>query len=140
MPAALTFPGLDAEIRRLQALPRLMTEEATVIARKTADTAAARITAQYQRVAKTGNLARQVSVRPLGGGRGKVSMDVRSGAFHGWLYEHGTKVRRTKKGWMRGQMRPADVFIPEMVRYRRLFYQDVARMMRQYGLEVTGDA
>jgi hypothetical protein len=140
MPATLTLDGGGILRRQLQMLPRILTEDGTIVVQKTADAAVARIVAQYQRVRKTGTLAARVSVRAIGGGQGKVIRDIASRAPHGWLYEFGSKVRRTRKGWMRGQMPPADVFIPEVIRYRRLMYQDIKSMMARNGLQVSGDA
>jgi Bacteriophage HK97-gp10, putative tail-component len=141
MPVTLTLDAAGILRRQLEAMPRILEEDGAIIVRKTAETASGRIRAQYERVRKTGTLASRVSVRAVGAGRGKVIQDVASRAPHAWLYENDSKkLRRTRKGASRGVMTGADVFIPEMIRYRRLMYQDIKAMIARYGLQVSGDA
>ena len=52
--------------------------------------------------------------------------------------EHGTKPRVTKKGWGRGRMPPAPVFVPIVVRDRRVMNQILVELAQQIGLTVTG--
>jgi hypothetical protein len=69
----------------------------------------------------------------------KVAAQVKSAAPHGWLYEHGTQARHTKRGWGRGSMPqpPQPVFIPTMIRHRRALYGQLANLIRESGLTVT---
>ena len=140
MPATLTLGGVDMLRRQLAALPRILTEDGRRIAQKTADAAAARITGRYQAAAKTGTLARRVLRKPLGGGEGKVMEDVASRAPHGWLYEHGSRFRRTRRNVPRGRMPAADVFVPTMIMYRSVMMRDLRAMLERNGIQVTGDA
>ena len=140
MPAQFTLPGVDMLQRQLAALPRILTEDGRRIVQNTAAAAAARITGRYQTAAKTGTLARRVSVRALGAGQGKVMQDVASRAPHGWLYEHGSRLRRTKRNLPRGAMPAADVFVPTIIMYRAVMYREIRAMLERNGLKVSGDA
>jgi len=52
--------------------------------------------------------------------------------------EHGTKPRTTKKGWWRGHMLPAPVFVPIVVRNRRILNEALVQLAGEIGLTVTG--
>ena len=138
--ATLTIQGI-AELK--DALGRLPTElkgQATQFVIDAAYGAQAEIVAAYPQ-GPTGHLKKGVKVRVQEIGPYSVAAQVRSSAPHGWLYEHGTQPRKTKRGWNRGTMpNPADVFIPAMVRYRRAMYLKLAELIRSTGLIVTLDA
>jgi hypothetical protein len=140
MSAALTIRGI-AELK--DALGRLPTElkgQATQIVLDSAYAAQAEIVAAYPQ-GPTGHLKKGVKVRVQEIGPYSVAAQVRSSAPHGWLYESGTRPRKTKRGWNRGTMpNPPDVFIPAMVRYRRAMYLKLADLIRATGLIVTLDA
>ena len=140
MPATLSIQGI-AELK--DALGRLPTElkgQATQIVLDSAYAAQAEIVAAYPQ-GPTGKLKKGVKVRVQEIGPYSVAAQVRSSAPHGWLYEHGTQPRKTKKGWNRGTMpAPPAVFIPAMVRYRRAMYLKLADLIRSTGLVVTLDA
>jgi hypothetical protein len=140
MSAALTIRGI-AELK--DALGRLPTElkgQATQIVLDSAYAAQAEIVAAYPQ-GPTGHLKKGVKVRVQEIGPYSVAAQVRSSAPHGWLYESGTRPRKTKRGWNRGTMpNPPDVFIPAMIRYRRAMYLKLADLIRSTGLIVTLDA
>jgi len=51
--------------------------------------------------------------------------------------EHGTKLRTTKRGWRRGQMPAAPVFVPIVVHNRRVMNEALVQLAEQVGLTVT---
>jgi hypothetical protein len=139
MPASLTFHGILELKQALADLPAQLKGQATAIVLDNAHAAADDIRNQYPQ--KTGNLRKGVRVvvkeiGPLG-----VAAQVRSAAPHAHLWEFGTEARHTKLGWNRGRMKapPAPVFIPTMMRYRRLMYDKLAAIIEAVGLTVKRD-
>jgi len=53
--------------------------------------------------------------------------------------EKGTKPRVTKKGWPRGRMPPAPVFVPLVVREQRQLRDALVALVRRQDLEVVDD-
>ncbi|HZD63872.1 MAG TPA: hypothetical protein VE200_13880 [Xanthobacteraceae bacterium] len=140
MPAHLTIQGIQELKIALGNLPTDLKGQATQLVLDSAYAAQAEIVAAYPQ-GPTGKLKKGVKVRVQEIGPYSVAAQVRSSAPHGWLYEHGTQPRKTKRGWNRGTMpNPADVFIPAMVRYRRAMYLKLADLIRATGLIVTLDA
>jgi hypothetical protein len=138
--ATLTIQGIAELKDALGRLPDELKGQATGIVVEAAYGAQREIVAAYPQ-GPTGKLKKGVKVRVQEIGPYSVAAQVRSSAPHGWLYEHGTQPRKTKKGWNRGTMPdPPDVFIPAMVRYRRAMYLKLAEILRATGLIVTLDA
>jgi hypothetical protein len=138
--AALSFQGIAELKDALGKLPEELKGKATGIVIEAAYGAQREIVAAYPQ-GPTGHLKKGVKVKVQEIGPYSVAAQVRSSAPHGWLYEYGTKARKTKKGWNRGTMpNPPDVFIPAMVRYRRAMYLKLADIIRATGLIVTLDA
>ena len=140
MNAALTIRGIAELKDALGKLPTELKGQATGIVIEAAYSAQRDIVAAYPQ-GPTGKLKKGVKVTVQEIGPYSVAAQVRSSAPHGWLYEHGTQPRKTKRGWNRGTMPNApDVFIPAMVRYRRAMYLKLAELIRSTGLIVTLDA
>ena len=140
MSAALTIRGIAELKDALGRLPSELKGQATQIVLDSAYAAQAEIVAAYPQ-GPTGHLKKGVKVRVQEIGPYSVAAQVRSSAPHGWLYESGTRARKTKRGWNRGTMPNApDVFIPAMIRYRRAMYLKLAELIRSTGLIVTLDA
>jgi hypothetical protein len=138
--AALSIQGIAELKDALGRLPEELKGQSTQIVLDSAYAAQAEIVAAYPK-GPTGKLKKGVKVRVQEIGPYSVAAQVRSSAPHGWLYEYGTKARKTKRGWNRGTMpNPPDVFIPAMVRYRRAMYLKLADLIRSTGLVVTLDA
>ncbi len=140
MSAEFTFRGIAELKDALGKLPDELKGKSTQIVIDAAYGAQAEIVAAYPQ-GPTGKLKKGVKVKVQEIGPYGVAAQVRSSAPHGWLYEYGTKARKTKRGWNRGTMpNPPDVFIPAMVRYRRAMYLKLADLIRSTGLIVTLDA
>jgi hypothetical protein len=56
------------------------------------------------------------------------------------MFENGTQARHTALGASRGAMPPGHVFIPVAAAERRAMYKDLAQVVADEGLEVSGDA
>jgi len=140
MQASLTFTGIQELKQALADLPANLKGEATAVVLDNAHAAAAAIRNQYPTGA-TGNLRKGVKVVVKEVGPVGVAAQVRSAAPHAHLWEFGTQARHTKMGWARGIMKapPTPVFIPTMIRYRRLMYQKLAAIIEAQGLTVKGD-
>jgi len=128
--------GLDDLRAALRALPADLAASAGPLVEAAGDAAAADVRAAYGAVRGTGNLADHVRVERTAGGRFGVAVRVVSGARHAALYEFGTETRRTRRGWSRGRMPPAHVFIPALSRRRRGLWASLAELVRAAGLEV----
>jgi hypothetical protein len=140
MPAQLKLSGILELKEALANLPVQLKGQATGIVLDTAHAAADDIRNQYP-IGPTGNLRKGVKVQVKEIGPVGVAAQVRSAAPHAHLWEFGTEARHTKLGWRRGRMKapPRPVFIPTMMRYRRLMYQKLAVMLEAAGLTVKRD-
>jgi len=134
------FEGLAELKEALRQLPTELTAEASHIVEGNANAAAATIKQNYAR--KSGTLVDGVGVETL---REQFATGavVKSKAKHAFMYENGTQVRHTDKGWNRGAMPPAPpgrAFIPVIIRARRRMYEQLADLLKRKGLVVTGSA
>lgn len=134
----LEFRGLKELRRDLKALPPMLKLDGGARVVAAANQAAADIRNQMPDHG-TGNLKRGVGVRvqPAGSTHG-ARMQVRNNAPHAWLYENGTKPRKTRKGAYRGVMTAFHVFIPVMQERRRVLEAELRDVIKQAGLEVRG--
>lgn len=137
MSAGFTFIGLDELRTALLNLPAELTAQAVGIVSAAADDAAAEIKAAYPE-GETGNLKRGVRVGTRGGGDHTVRRVVRSTAPHATLFETGTQTRQTALGYNRGFMPGANIFVPVVVRRRRVMFEALVAIVEQAGLDVRG--
>lgn len=140
MSARVEFEGLEALIADLRRLPDELKGEGLEIVIDAANGAAGEIRQAYGRARVTGNLADHVRVGIQAFGQHGAAAVVESGARHAHLYEYGTQTRRTSSGANRGVMPPGNVFVPVVIRRRRSMYERLKGLLRQKGLEVSGDA
>ena len=142
MSASLKIHGILELKRELENLPAALKGQATAIVLDTAHAAANDIRAQYPS-GGTGNLRKGVKVVVKEIGPVGVAAQVRSGAPHAVLYEFGSEARHyiTKRGrWhATGRMPGRPVFIPTLMRYRRLMYRKLAAIIEAQGLKVKTD-
>jgi hypothetical protein len=154
MPVSLKIHGILELKQALAELPAHLKGQATAIVMDTAQAAANDIRSQYplgspgrKRKGKEitpGNLRKGVKVVVKEIGPVGVAAQVRSAAPHAPLYEFGTEARHyiTKRGrWhgtgaMWGKRPGKPVFIPTMIRYRRLMYRKLAEIIEKQGLTV----
>lgn len=141
MSARVWFSGLEEFKADLRKLPRELADKGAYIIRHRAVEAMTEIDAKYQNLKyparSTGNLRKglQITEEPSTFG---MKVVLRNTAKHAFIYENGTETRETAAGWDRGKMPPARVFVPTAQKHRRLMYQELAQMMRDAGLRVTG--
>jgi len=135
---SFTFEGLEEFKVDLTKLPARLRDQARDIVENAAEEAKSSIFQAYPR--RTGNLRLGVQIehKPLGS-FGQRSI-VKNKAKHAFIYENGTVARHTSLGADRGIMPAGKVFVPIARRRRRRMYQELKTMMRDEGLEVTGDA
>ena len=140
MSVSLKIHGINELKQALADLPANLKGQATAIVLDNAHAAANDIRSQYP-TGLTGNLKKGVKVVVKEVGPVGVAAQVRSSAPHAHLWEFGTEARHTKLGWNRGVMKrpPAPVFIPTMIKYRRLMYRKLAAIIEAQGLTVKGD-
>jgi len=122
----------------LLALPDEMTVEATAIVQHHAKEAMREIVTDYPEV--SGNLKRNVSYDDQSRSNVSARAVIRSKAFHVWMYEHGTKERRTSKGWRRGAAkaaRPPQQAVPAAISHRQRMVAALIALVRRAGFEVT---
>lgn len=138
MSARVDLIGIEAFRAALRNLPDDLRQEADTQVRAQAD-AMAREAAQAYPEGPTGNLRRGVTVRTEGSAYSVVAL-VSSRAPHAFIFERGTKVRRTDKGYNRGAMpqpAEADRFIPKAIRARRRLQSALIDIVRRAGFEVN---
>lgn len=148
MPVTFRIEGL-AELRdALQRLPADLTDKAEIRILIAAFRAKNRIEAGYRsRPYRTtprstavppGDLKGKTTTKVV---RDRVSLvaTIKNSSKIAYLYENGTEgIRHTNKGWVRGKMPAAKVFIPVMADERRALYEDLKAIVRDAGLEVVG--
>jgi len=134
--ATLTITGLEELRAALRTLPTELAGEAQHVVVGAANGAAADIRGAYP--VRTGNLRDHVTVRDLPSGPTGAAAKVVSSARHAALFEVGTQARHTSIGANRGTMPPGHVFVPRVIRARRLMVQQLVDLVRRAGLTVTG--
>lgn len=60
-------------------------------------------------------------------------------APHAYIFENGTELRETAKGWKRGSARPGRVFVPIMIKHRARMYRALEALLKRAGLVTTSD-
>ena len=135
--------GLTSYLFDLRNLSVTLKAEAAAIVLDTATAAAIEIRANYPEESatpySTGTLKRGVRVAVTNAGQFGAAARVASTAPHAYLYENGTqgKKRKTSKGWNRGAMPAAHVFVPIAIRHRRGMYAQLAALLERRNVEVT---
>jgi len=139
-PTELRWDGLEELKAALRELPDDLKGEASHLVEGRANAAAMDIRSGYAGHRHSGNLQSKVTVTHFENGRYSTGAIVKNTAKHAWLFENGTQARHTKAGWNRGRMPPGHVFVPRIIRHRRMLYREIIEMMVRNGLAVTGDA
>lgn len=137
MSARVAMDGIEQLRWALRKLPQDLHEEAIVIVRAHADECA-RITRAAYPIGPTGNLVRGVTVEHNSSKFFSQAI-VRSRAKHSYIFENGTRERRTNNNVSRGAMPQAEEsqrFIPKAIRVRQRMVRALIDMVRRYGLEV----
>lgn len=131
----VTWRGLDRLQENFTQLAGDVSAEAATILEAGATTARSEIAAAYPH--KTGALRRGLKLTRA---RGVVGMVLKQRAPHGWIYEHGTKVRENQAGQNRGRMKENPTFEPIADRYRTMALFDVMDRLYAHGAaRVEGD-
>ena len=137
MASRVVLEGLEQFKQALRNMPEHLREDATDIVRETADRAKGAVQAAYPE-GPTGNLRRGVTKQEEHSRFG-ASAVVRSRAKHSHLYERGSNVRRTRRGWNRGTMPQApqqNRMIPIVVRHRKQMVEKLKDLVRLAGFKV----
>lgn len=136
MPVRLQLDGL-AELRAaLRHLPADLADDAGDIVEDTTDRTQTALVQTYPR-GDTGNLRRGVKTTIEHGAFG-VEGTVKSTSPHAHLWEFGTAVRHTARGWNRGKEQSHDGLVAIAVRERRRMNQRLVELVRSAGFEVSG--
>jgi len=137
--ATLTITGL-AELRaELQKLPADLKGEGKQIVIATANGFATTMRRKYLAHRRSGNLATTVYTAARDISYGGAYAVVTAASRHAAPFEQGSDTRRTKKGWNRGRMPAADLFIPAAIAARRAMWGELADLVRRKGFTVSGD-
>jgi hypothetical protein len=134
-----TLEGVAVERRKFTQLPSFLAARAQAALEARASTVAASIAAAYP-VGKTGGLQSGVIVRSQPR-KTKARVLIVHKLRRALAYEKGTKFRKTKKGWNRGQIprvEPGRNFIPKIMQARIDLVPRIAAIMRAEGLTVSG--
>ncbi len=139
MSARFVFNQEFADLKAtLKTLPTDLAGEASHIVEAAANAAAADIKEGYP--VRTGNLRDHVYVSHQDKGRLIVGAVVKNTAKHAYIFENGTQARHTDLGANRGSMPPGHVFVPAVIKRRRLMNEQLRELAVRKGLTVTGDA
>lgn len=139
MSSTLKFNGLDELRAALRQLPEDMAQEAKGIVLGYADQAKDEIVSGYP-LGPTGNLRNRVIVTGREGNKFGAVAIVKSAAPHASIFEKGTKVRHTSRGWNRGAMPQPDEsqrMIPKVIRLRQKMTADLVALVQRAGFTVT---
>lgn len=134
------WKGLVELREELRQLPEHLRGQATAIATDAAESAADEVRTNYPE--ESGDLADSVEVVPTSKNVGQfgVGLTVVASAWYAWIFEVGTEApRQTAKGWDRGKMPAGKVFIPAMIKWRRVMMRRLKGLLQDTGLRVTGD-
>lgn len=128
---------LDELKEQLRQLPPHLRDEGGDIVETAARWAHNEIKVEYDKSKDTGNLVDhlKLEVKPTTFGSGAV---VKSTAKHAHLFEDGSAVRKTKKGYNRGFMPAANIFVPIVIRRRRWMHEQLIALLERAGLTVEG--
>jgi hypothetical protein len=132
----LEFKGLTELQRALRECPEDLTQQAATIVETRAERAVADTRTSYP-TGPTGNLERGVRKSRRDGKRFSAGFVVRTSAPHASVYEQGSKVRRTSRGFNRGKMPAANIFIPIAIRQRRAMTNELIELVRRAGFQVN---
>ena len=132
----LRFDGLSELREALRNLPGDLTGEARNEVEGAANGAAADIKRSYP--VRTGNLRDGLTVTHFDQGMFSTGALVKNTAKHAFIYEYGTQARHNAIGANRGSMPPGHVFVPAVIRARRLMYERLKSMLVRHGLVVSG--
>lgn len=136
----LRFQGLEELRAELRQLADDLKGEAAKIIHGRANAAAVDIRSAYGAHRHSGDLQEHVVVEQVSRGRFSAGAIVRNTAKHAFIFENGTEARHTKAGLNRGKMPPGHIFVPRMMKHRRLMYAELAELLRRHGMTVVGDA
>ena len=133
----IIFEGLEELKRELANLPAHLAEQARSIVSRHATNAQARIDAEYER--KGNDLGRFVKVSHENGPVVSSSRVYATSKLNSF-FEYGThgRSRKTAKGYNRGPLPARPTMVPIIQQERRAMYEDLAAMLRENGLEVSG--
>lgn len=121
------FSGGDEFVLDLRAWRDRLREEVHESARHEAFMIESVVRDQYHQ-GKTGNLKKDVRAKDESAGDA-IAFRVRSLAAHSHLFEKGTRLRRTSRGWNRGVMPAHPLFIPEAIQRRAAFKAACRRIL-----------
>lgn len=144
----IVFQGLDQLRAELRNLPAELTGEATSIVMDTAIQTKETVGAVYAKHRHTGNLLHDLTLHVEEIGPFGTSAEVRSRAFHAWLFEKGSQARHyftvngkrvdTGEMWGKTSNPPTHIVARTASRMRRLMNQKLRALVERKGLTVTG--
>ncbi len=132
----LAFEGLDELREQLRNLPEHLALAAAPIVTEAAERARQDIETAYPE--RSGNLrgGLKTGSRATSGRYGAAAI-LRSGSKHAWLYDKGSKPRKTATGANRGSMPASNLFVGFVVRTRHAMEHKLAAFLRDEGFEVS---
>lgn len=148
MPSKFNFQGMDKFREALRDLPYQLRGEARNIVESAASAAMAEMEQKYPislgqkrrgRFVPGGALRKGLRITYHTDSEFGAWATVRNIAPHASLFENGTELRKTAKGYERGQTKPGRVFIPTAIKHRRKMNRALMAMMERHGLKVTSD-
>lgn len=145
MPSTFVWNGLVEAQAELRQFPATLTTEATAIVERTATEAVSEIKAAYPAVTGTSLRDRTSVSRTSGNGLFQVAAVIKNTSPLASIFENGTQARHyitSKRGviHLTGRIPPLHVFIPRVIRARRVLQSRLATMLERHGFLVRVDA
>lgn len=133
--AGVRWSGFDEYLKELVNLPQVLVGEAGHLTEGTVNGLVVDVRSAYSSHVHTGNLRNRVVIAPARprGARLFTGMVVKSTARHATIFEKGTDPRRTKRGFNRGTMPAADLFVPLAMRARRRLVDQFRQLLLRHG-------
>lgn len=139
MASKLVIEGIEDLREQLRQLPEELRREAYAIGSRAANTAASNVRAKYQAHRHSGKLADSVEVvETKNAGQFGVGLTVVANQWYALIFDTGIEAdRHTAMNWDRGKMPAAHIFIPEMIRQRKVAEREWTQLLRDHGFEVV---
>ena len=142
MSVTLHWSGLDEFKVNLSKLPDTLGAASEVIVDRAATNAAADIRQGYPATAES--LSSHVFISTIDKGKTTKARIVKNTSPLAFIFENGTQARHYfSKGrraiHLTGRMPPSHVFVPRIIKYRKIMYGELKSMLVAQGLVVTGE-
>ena len=135
----IRYEGLEELKANLRNLPEHLRDKGREIVVDAGQAAHAEIRQQYEQHRRSGDLLETLEIVETSAAGGFFAgVIIRVKSHKASWFENGTEVRETKGFGLRGRARPANIFVPTVMKHRRDMREKLKALVRSQGLRVTG--